>query len=379
MPRVVSSENSDICPVGSPSLAELLKDCDSFRKEDFGNRAGSEDPAHYTIDVEALHVEPVPFVLAFNNLEYDVTLRRGIGFSRKSSVKKTLLADVSGEVCDGEVLAVLGASGAGKSTLIDALAGRVAETSLRGSVTLNGEKILQSRLLKVISAYVMQDDLLFPMLTVKETLVFASEFRLPRTLSKSKKMERVETLIDQLGLRNAVDTVIGDEGHRGVSGGERRRVSIGIDIIHDPIVLFLDEPTSGLDSTNAFMVVQVLKRIARSGSIVIMSIHQPSARIIDFLDRLIFLSRGKNVFNGSPTSLPRFFNEFGHPIPEKENITEFALDLIRQLEGSNEGTKELVEFNEKWQQDKLKLSQSARATPQTTSHPGLSLKESINA
>ncbi|XP_010503151.1 PREDICTED: ABC transporter G family member 19-like [Camelina sativa] len=378
MQRIVLSSDNNISPIGSPTLAELLKDCDSFRKEDSGNPVRSDDPAHHTIDVEALHVQPVPFVLAFNNLEYDVTLRQGFGFSRKSSVK-TLVDDVSGEACDGDILAVLGASGAGKSTLIDALAGRVAETRLKGSVTLNGEKILQSRLLKVISAYVMQDDLLFPMLTVKETLVFASEFRLPRTLSKSKKMERVETLIDQLGLRNAVDTVIGDEGHRGVSGGERRRVSIGIDIIHDPIVLFLDEPTSGLDSTNAFMVVQVLKRIAKSGSIVIMSIHQPSARIVELLDRLIILSRGKSVFNGSPESLSRFFSDFGHPIPEKENITEFALDLIRQLEVSTEGTKELVEFNKKWEQNKLKLSQSARATPQTTPHQGLSLKEAINA
>ncbi|KAG2307282.1 hypothetical protein Bca4012_083705 [Brassica carinata] len=362
--------------VGSPALVELLKDCDSFRKEDSSSVAKSDDPAHSIIDIEALHVKPVRFVLAFNNLEYDVTFRRWFDFSRprSSDTVKTLLDDVSGEACDGNILAVLGASGAGKSTLIDALAGRVAKESLRGSVTLNGENVLQSQLLKVISAYVMQDDLLFPMLTVKETLMFASEFRLPRGFPKSKKMERVQAVIDQLGLRNAADTVIGDEGHRGVSGGERRRVSIGIDIIHDPIVLFLDEPTSGLDSTSAFMVVQVLKRIAQSGSIVVMSIHQPSTRIIELLDRLIILSRGKNVFNGSPANLPHFFSKFGHTIPEKENITEFALDLVRKLEGSTEGTRELVEFNEKWQQDNLGFSQSARATPQ-----GLSLKEAIIA
>ncbi|KAF2295903.1 hypothetical protein GH714_035031 [Hevea brasiliensis] len=156
---------------------------------------------------------------------------------------KTLLNDISGEARDGEILAVLGASGSGKSTLIDALANRISKESLKGTITLNDE-VLGSRMLKVISAYVMQDDLLFPMLTVEETLMFAAEFRLPRSLSKSKKKMRVQALIDQLGLRNAAKTVIGDEGHRGVSGGERRRVSIGIDIIHDPILLFLDEPTS---------------------------------------------------------------------------------------------------------------------------------------
>ncbi|KAJ0234444.1 hypothetical protein HA466_0274630 [Hirschfeldia incana] len=359
--------------VGSPTLVELLKDCDSFRKEDSSSVARSDDPAHSIIDVEAFHVKPVRFVLAFNNLEYKVTFRRRFDFSkpRSSDTVKTLLDDVSGEACDGNLLAVLGASGAGKSTLIDALAGRVAKESLKGSVTLNGENILQSQLMKSISAYVMQDDLLFPMLTVKETLMFASEFRLPRSFPMSKKMERVQAVIDQLGLRNAADTVIGDEGHRGVSGGERRRVSIGIDIIHDPIVLFLDEPTSGLDSTSAFMVVQVLKRIAQSGSIVVMSIHQPSARIIELLDRLIILSRGKNVFSGSPASLPHFLSKFGHTIPEKENITEFALDLVRKLEGSTEGTRELVEFNEKWQQDH-NLGLISHSAPQ-----GLSLKEAI--
>ncbi|KAF8117418.1 hypothetical protein N665_0011s0134 [Sinapis alba] len=368
----VMEETQYTFPDGSPTLVELLKDCDSFHKEDSSSVTKSDDTSHHIIDIDALHVPPaVPFVLSFNNLEYSVTLRQRFG----STSVKTLLDDVSGEACDGDILAVLGASGAGKSTLIDALAGRVAKESLRGSVTLNGDNVLQSSLLKVISAYVMQDDLLFPRLTVKETLMFASEFRLPRSLSKSKKMERVEALIDQLGLRNAVNTRIGDEGHRGVSGGERRRVSIGIDIIHDPIVLFLDEPTSGLDSTNAFMVVQVLKRIARSGSLVIMSIHQPSARILDLLDRLIILSRGKSVFNGSPASLPSFFSDFGHPIPERENITEFALDLVRELEReSTEGTRELVEFNEKWQQKKF-----ARDTTQTTSQQALSLKEAIDA
>ncbi|KAL2504980.1 ABC transporter G family member 1 [Abeliophyllum distichum] len=139
---------------------------------------------------------------------------------------KVLLNDISGEAPDGEIMAVMGASGSGKSTLIDALANRMAKESLQGTISLNGEQ-LESSLLKVISAYVMQDDLLFPMLTVEETLMFAVEFRLPRSLSKSKKKMRVQALIDQLGLRNAAKTVIGDEGHRGVSGGERRRVSIG--------------------------------------------------------------------------------------------------------------------------------------------------------
>ncbi|RYR03266.1 hypothetical protein Ahy_B06g082118 isoform D [Arachis hypogaea] len=200
------------------------------------------------------------------------------------------------------------------------------------------------------------------MLTVEETLMFSAEFRLPRSLSRSKKKARVHALIDQLGLRNAATTVIGDEGHRGVSGGERRRVSIGIDIIHDPIVLFLDEPTSGLDSTSAFMVVKVLQRIAQSGS------------IVSLLDRLIFLSHGQTVFSGSPANLPPFFSEFGHPIPENENRTEFALDLIRELEEAPGGTKGLVDFNKQWQLKNKRISEKT-----LSGIPKVSLKDAISA
>ncbi|GAA0166251.1 ATP-binding cassette [Lithospermum erythrorhizon] len=331
----------------SVSLAELFR------------RVGEPDDS-----MEGLiqHPSSYPFVLSFQDLSYSVNVQRIfscfgggnknhdiLGHSgRNEEHTKVLLNDISGQAREGEILAVLGASGSGKSTLIDALADRISRESLLGTVTLNGE-VLESKLLKVISAYVKQDDLLFPMLTVEETLMFSAEFRLPRTLSKSKKKARVQALIDQLGLRNAAKTIIGDEGHRGVSGGERRRVSIGTDIIHDPILLFLDEPTSGLDSTSAYMVVKVLQRIAQSGSIVIMSIHQPSYRILDLLDHLIFLSRGHNVFNGSVTKLPQFFAEFGRPIPSNEDKSEFVLDLIRELEGSPTGSKSLVDFNKSWQ------------------------------
>ncbi|XP_062179860.1 ABC transporter G family member 16-like [Phragmites australis] len=330
---------------------------------------------HAVIDIDADEAggqamqpfAPVPYVLNFTDLSYSVKKGGGLGClpSRASNRlasadappsgsrhTKTLLDGISGEAREGELFAVMGASGSGKSTLVDALAGRIARESLRGSVTLNGEP-LHGRRLRAIAAYVMQDDLLYPMLTVRETLLFAAEFRLPRALSPDKKRARVDVLIDQLGLSRAADTIIGDEGHRGVSGGERRRVSIGTDIIHDPILLFLDEPTSGLDSASAFMVVQVLRRIAQSGSVVIMTIHQPSARILGILDRLLLLSRGRTVYAGTPAGLKPFFAEFGAAIPDNENPAEFALDTIREFERQPDGGAALVDFNAKWQQAKV--------------------------
>ncbi|KAJ6842888.1 ATPase [Iris pallida] len=351
------------------------------------------DVAADTVDVDldlelGPAVRPLSFHLTFTDLHYSVknSSRRLFRSARTGPAAagaaagadgrtKTLLNGISGEAREGEILAVLGASGSGKSTLIDALANRIARESLKGSVLLNGETVGR-KLMKSISAYVMQDDLLYPMLTVEETLMFSAEFRLPRSLSKSKKKARVQQLIDQLGLRRAATTIIGDEGHRGVSGGERRRVSIGTDIIHDPIILFLDEPTSGLDSTSAFMVVKVLQKIARSGSIVVMSVHQPSSRLVGLLDRMIFLSRGQTVYSGRPDGLPLFFSELGHPIPENENPTEFAIDLIRELEASPTGTAPLVEFNRLWQT--VKLSRHNPLPPAAPRSP-TSLKDAISA
>jgi ABC-type multidrug transport system ATPase subunit len=389
----------------SISLAQLLKRVNDARS-DASSSSSSPAHSHYTIElgasmpgsmaselselVQAGGVggdgQLLPFVLKFTDLTYSVKQRKKGGsclpFRRREAPEveaprmKTLLDNISGEAREGEIMAVLGASGSGKSTLIDALANRIVKESLHGSITLNGEP-MDSNLLKVISAYVMQDDLLYPMLTVEETLMFAAEFRLPRSLPTKEKKKRVQALIDQLGLRNAAGTIIGDEGHRGVSGGERRRVSIGVDIIHDPIVLFLDEPTSGLDSTSAFMVVKVLQRIAQSGSVVVMSIHQPSYRILGLLDRLLFLSRGQTVYYGSPSALPSFFLDFGKPIPDNENPTEFALDLIKELETMPDGASDLVEHNKSWQM---------RMAPKMKHHddghgdkPSLSLKETISA
>ncbi|PHT38381.1 ABC transporter G family member 20 [Capsicum baccatum] len=365
----------------SVTLADLLKHVGDSAEE---NHQALELGNHSNF---ASTTPSFPFVLSFNNLSYSVKVKHKMALPKclrwgtkddnfpSGNNMKVLLNDISGEAREGEIMAVLGASGSGKSTLIDALADRISRGSLKGNVTLNGE-VLESKLLKVISAYVMQDDLLFPMLTVEETLMFSAEFRLPTTLSKSKKRARVQALIDQLGLRNAAKTVIGDEGHRGVSGGERRRVSIGIDIIHDPIVLFLDEPTSGLDSTSAYMVVKVLQRIAQSGSIVILSIHQPSYRILSLLDRLIILSRGHTVFTSPPSSLQQFFAEFGNPIPENENRIEFALDFIRELEGTPNGTKNLMEFNKTWQG---KRNSTTSSCSRFYNGPKPSLKDAISA
>ncbi|CAL4954907.1 unnamed protein product [Urochloa decumbens] len=279
--------------------------------------------------------------LEFTSLTYTVVKKqRGAGGEwEKKDVD--LLHEITGYAPKGCVTAVMGPSGAGKSTFLDALAGRIA--SLDGRVALDGVEMSPS-LIKRSSAYVMQDDRLFPMLTVYETLLFAADFRLGSSVSASDKKLRVDNLIEQLGLTSSRNTYIGDEGTRGVSGGERRRVSIGVDIIHGPALLFLDEPTSGLDSTSAHSVIEKVHDIACAGSTVVLTIHQPSSRILLLLDHLVILARGQLMYSGGPKEVASHLGRMGRRVPKGENSIEHLLDVIQEYEQSEFGVKALAEF-----------------------------------
>ncbi|CAI9091516.1 OLC1v1026572C1 [Oldenlandia corymbosa var. corymbosa] len=359
-----SSSNAYGSP--TPLLSCLSDDIQVQQEQDTGEGAAAQHLVHKIADRNIAN-QACSLVLAFSNLTYEAKISCKLNWSflprfnminKEPAETKVLLYDISGEAYEGQILAVMGASGSGKSTLIDALANRISKGSLKGLITLNGEPF-DSRLLKTISAYVRQDDLLFPMLTVEETITFAAELRLPRGISKIDKKKRVEDLIVQLDLSDCAQTIIGDEGHRGVSGGQRKRVSIGIEIIHDPIILFLDEPITGLDSTSAYAVVKVLQRIAETGSIVIMSVHQPSFRILNLMDQLLILSKGQIVYGGSPSDLPLFMENLGHPVPRDENPAEAILDLICDLENSSDGTSSLVDYNRMWEKKEDHTTRSA--------------------
>jgi ABC-type multidrug transport system ATPase subunit len=177
-----------------------------------------------------------------------------------SSVEKEILTGISGSVNPGEVLALMGPSGSGKTTLLSLLAGRISQSSTGGSVTYNDKPY--SKYLKSKIGFVTQDDVLFPHLTVKETLTYAARLRLPKTLTREQKKQRALDVIQELGLERCQDTMIGGAFVRGVSGGERKRVSIGNEIIINPSLLLLDEPTSGLDSTTALRTILMLHDIA---------------------------------------------------------------------------------------------------------------------
>ncbi|CAI5954045.1 unnamed protein product [Closterium sp. NIES-64] len=296
---------------------------------------------------------------------------------------RVILNEISGFARSGEVLAIMGSSGCGKTTLLDVLSHRIASAAASagplaggrtGYIEL-GDKPTTDDLMRRISAYVMQDDLMYATLTARETLMFSAEMNLPRSFSYKEKQERVERLLELLSLQHAANTLIGNENLRGVSGGERKRVAIGAHIVHDPKILFLDEPTSGLDSSNAYRVVKILKDIAlTSESIVIMVIHQPSFRVLEQIDQLLMLSTGNMIFFGPPPHLPAFFDAFGTPVPKFANPTEFALELLEQLKSTSEAAlMELVAFAADWHRsrDHMAHAKTGRhAKPALLAAPG---------
>ncbi|XP_010276664.1 PREDICTED: ABC transporter G family member 8-like [Nelumbo nucifera] len=240
-----------------------------------------------------------------------------------------ILRDISFTANPSQILAIVGPSGAGKSTLLDILAARTSPT--QGSLLLNSAPVDPSSFRK-LSAYVPQHDASLPLLTVSETFAFAARLLIPNS---SKIASTVDSLLSELRLSHLAHTRLA----HGLSGGERRRVSIGLSLLHDPAVLLLDEPTSGLDSTSAFNVMQTLRSIAASRCrTVILSIHQPSFKILSTIDTILLLSKGTVVHHGTLSSLESFLISNGFTVPPQLNALEYAMEILNQLQESKEAT-----------------------------------------
>ncbi|PNT12889.2 hypothetical protein POPTR_011G112100v4 [Populus trichocarpa] len=248
-------------------------------------------------------------------------------------VPKFILRDVSCAARPGEITAIAGPSGAGKTTLLEILAGKISSCKVSGQVLVNSQPMKEKHFRR-ISGYVTQDDSLFPSLTVKETLLYSALLRLPG--GKKEAANRVRRLLKELGLEHIADSRIGEGSNWGISGGERRRVSIGVDLVHDPAVVFIDEPTSGLDSASALHVSTLLKSmVVNQGKTIVLTIHQPGFRILELFDRFVLLSNGYAVHDGSLHSLEERLKFSGHQIPLHVNVLEFSIDAIESLEMQN--------------------------------------------
>ena len=194
--------------------------------------------------------------------------------------------------------------------------------------------------------YVVQDDILSGTLTVRENLMFSANLRLSSDVSLAERENRVEKIIDELGLRSCADTRIGTEFLRGVSGGERKRTCIGMELVLQPKLLFLDEPTTGLDASTARNVMQCLNQLSKCGRTIIFSIHQPRFSIFKLFDCVLLMSKGFCVYQGLTDNLLDYFNQLNYQCELHDNPADFALDVLIDAEQNPQQLKQLIETYE---------------------------------
>ncbi|KDO27029.1 hypothetical protein SPRG_07742 [Saprolegnia parasitica CBS 223.65] len=240
--------------------------------------------------------------------------------NRTEKFTKTILKDVKGEAQPGQMIVIMGPSGAGKSSLLDVIAGR--NLKYQGSVLVNGQPWNQS--MNRRACYVMQDDIFYYTLTVKEHLMFQADLRMGNASSPTERAEPRP--------QKSQDTPIGNEANRGISGGERKRLSFATELLTNPSLLFVDEPTSGLDSYMAESVMLQLQKLAQEGRTVLATIHQPSSEIFALFDRLYLLSNGRTVYSGKASESVAYFAAMGYQCPTYMNPTDYFMRQIIVLD-----------------------------------------------
>eukprot|EP00611_Tribonema_gayanum_P017886 TRINITY_DN3082_c1_g1_i3.p1 TRINITY_DN3082_c1_g1~~TRINITY_DN3082_c1_g1_i3.p1 ORF type:complete len:640 (+),score=234.61 TRINITY_DN3082_c1_g1_i3:294-2213(+) len=256
-----------------------------------------------------------PAILTFKDLVVTAKARNQV-----------LLKGISGQMRGG-FWACMGPSGSGKSTLLNTLALRLDRAvSVSGDLRLNGRSYDNAEL-KRMSGYVMQDDLLNGNLTCEETLDYTARLRCPQDKTDAMRKVRVDRVLQQMGLEHARHTIVGTPLRKGISGGERKRLSVGLELLVEPKLLFLDEPTSGLDSVTALMLCNILREISETCTVVC-TIHQPQSKIYSLFDNLILLKAGDIAYQGPAREALAFFEQTGYPCPPLTNPADHLLDSI---------------------------------------------------
>jgi ABC-type multidrug transport system ATPase subunit len=227
----------------------------------------------------------------------------------------------------------MGPSGAGKTSLLNILAGRATS---RGPVTIESDVRLNNFAVDPTDiqvrqhiAFVAQDDSLVATATPREAIYFSAKLRLPRSTPEHLLKKLTDRMIDELGLQHCAETIVGGPLIKGISGGERKRTSVGVELVVKPAMVFLDEPTSGLDSFSAVQLCQVLKKVANAGSSVLFTIHQPSSEIFKSFDRLILMNVGRVMYQGSVEDVPQYFEDRSSPLPPNYNPADWIMNVAQ--------------------------------------------------
>lgn len=244
---------------------------------------------------------------------------------------KKILRSVTGKLMPGRVAALMGPSGAGKTTYLSAVSGKATGCESSGLVLING-KVEPIRAYRKIIGFVPQDDIVHGNLTVEENLWFSARCRLSADTSKADKVLVVERVIESLGLQAIRDSLVGTVEKRGISGGQRKRVNVGLEMVMEPSLLILDEPTSGLDSSSSQLLLRALRREALEGVNICTVVHQPSYALFKMFDDLILLAKGGiTVYHGPVKKVEEYFSGLGINVPERVNPPDYFIDILEGI------------------------------------------------
>ena len=332
--------------------------------------------------------------ISLHNVGVEIEKNDGFNIfrSKKERTSKKVLQSVTAVIRSGEMYGLMGPSGAGKTTLLDVISHRLKHPAKRhGDVLYDSHRPTMSEVRRDASYVEQSDDVLSSMghFTVFESVLFAAMCKLPHDKwSKEQKIERVHQVLKQMSLDQAKHTVVGNPGIglRGVSGGERKRVSISMGLLYNPRAIFLDEPTTGLDSAMASEVMHIVKsQLQGLGCTLVVTIHQPSPVIFDLLDQLILLKAGRIIYLGRGGMEPcKTFADLGYPYRQGYNIAEFLLETVTDkaatcdfasvYEESDQCQAQLGQAEDIWEEfihqtkpgDALTPAQPLRRTPSCT-------------
>lgn len=267
-------------------------------------------------------IRPPPRVLlSFRDVRYAVPVSK--------NEEKHILRGVNAYFAPGTMTAIMGPSGCGKSTLLDVLADQKEFGTIAGDIRINGQ--LRSSVFRRASAYVMQFDVLYSELTPRETLFFVTELRLGENVPAVEKYQRVEKTLEELDLIHVADTKIGDgDGAGGLSGGQKRRLTVAIELVTGPGLIMLDEPTSGLDAFGSLRLVKVLRSLADNGRTIACTIHQPRADIFRLFDKLLLMKLGIVMYFGTIDGIFPYFESLGIEVDYSVNPADFIVDLTKE-------------------------------------------------
>lgn len=330
VPLLVLEDRSDSAVAGSSSAGAGAGGMQKAKKS-------YRDRLRSSLFRSAAEAGSMSYRLGFVHLNYwvqiaDVNSKRFSQIRAKKKYKQ-LLHDMSGIFEPGRLTAIMGGSGTGKTTLLNLISGRAKAGEFAGLRTINGQPMSLSEYREMLSqqGYVIQQDRFLEALTIRQCLTFEALLRIPDTIDMSEKLDRVNVLLSEVGLEQAADNKIGGITFTGISGGQRRRLSIAIELLRLPAILLLDEPTSGLDSTSALKLIELLAVLARGNRTIVTTIHQPRAEIIELFDDLLLLGEGGHViYNGPASEAKSYLESSGIDLDASnyDNPGDFIIDAI---------------------------------------------------